>query len=235
MTDLKMKTVQMKMPEALLAETDEAAGESGMQRSEYIRESIRKTLTPRRRRNANRTYRNASAVDGTMRGKGGFEGMCDHLGVDPQTLSNLEKAIIVKLDYLDACAERDRDRDRQPRTMKNSEWNKCGFPMSWSIYADNSANDYNEWILNLAAPRWLEDGVYDVARRNDSPAFEGVTIKQGAFIPAPTAEACYKASCAGTYGMSIDEISKRPAIDHRYIEDLEYDDEKAMFFLSVGS
>ena len=49
---------------------------------------------------------------------------------------------------------------------------------------------YDKQVLNLDAP--LPDGVYDVAEDDGYNRVSGITIKDGKFVPKPTAEALYR-------------------------------------------
>ena len=72
-------------------------------------------------------------------------------------------------------------------------------------------------------------------RWGGSRAYPGLKAIDGKFDPESTAEACYRAVCLGRYGMSEHRLRERPAIDHRFIEELVWSPKRQVFELWIGS
>ena len=118
-----------------------------------------------------------------------------------------------------------------PPFEDDERWSSS-LPMQWSIFEKGGG-----WRLDLAAP--VNDGVYHVVHGYDFNSWGlpvyGVTVKDGQFVPAPTAQACYEAVCRARYGWTSAEIEKRSHIDHRFIESLRWDARNRVFVLRTGS
>ena len=84
--------------------------------------------------------------------------------------------------------------------MTRKEWKDLDLPIEWSIfYADDFdySNPSEEYFLsrelNLDAPEGIEDGTYDCYYGYEQPKRrEGIVVKNGKFVPKPTAECIYQ-------------------------------------------
>ena len=122
--------------------------------------------------------------------------------------------------------------------MIRDEWKRMNLPMTWSIIkGDSDSVPVGLWELDLRAG--VADGTYDVVCGDGGPSdrsrTRGVTVVNGEFDPATTAETCYRAVCVGLYEMGEREFAARPSIHHCFIEGLEYDAEVSAFVLDIGS
>ena len=119
--------------------------------------------------------------------------------------------------------------------MTDDDWLAMNLPMHWSIYENEEGQD--GWVLQLKAP--VPDGSYAVVAVVDGGAghepIPGLKAIDGKFDPESTAEACYRAVCLGRYGMSEHRLRERPAIDHRFIEELAWSPKRQVFELWIGS
>ena len=82
--------------------------------------------------------------------------------------------------------------DKENRLMTLAEWYDMKIPITWLEYVDDTKEDLDadEIVLDLSAPPDLPDGVYDV--ENKGHKVSGVEIKNGFFVPEPTAKAIYE-------------------------------------------
>ena len=135
-------------------------------------------------------------------------------------------------------------------TITRAQWEEQGYPMVWSI-AGNKPNtkfeeetvDINEgWIqaydqvlLNMSAPPGAPDGTHCVYESNYKGYAYGAEIKDGQFIPKPTADAVFSAACQSYDTTPQDVLEGRDGIDHVYIERFEWDDTLQALRVMLGS
>ena len=140
--------------------------------------------------------------------------------------------------------------------MKVRDWNELELPVTWCIYKDEPEVKYptkmevgksyrlsEMWCefcgakgmdcdchenltLNLDAP--VPDGVYRVTSAGYNPIWEsGITVKNGKFVPKPTADALYR--------LVVRWHNENPtfteAIDHRFVESLEWNSKTFVVFM----
>ena len=132
--------------------------------------------------------------------------------------------------------------------MTNAEWKESRqVPMNWSIYANPMRHDekqsFEDWELDLSAGD-VPDGEYVLAVPSYDPPgtmgnlnrFEGwgVTVKDGQFVPKPTARAIYEAVLRQTLkeDESLAEQYGKP-VHHCYVEEMKWDGIR--FIARIGS
>ena len=131
--------------------------------------------------------------------------------------------------------------------MTYKEWNALGLPMVWCIWVE-AAEDVDDDLdnLELDLTTTAPDGTYDVEARGgyqDSHfghvrqhvRIRGVEVQHGRFVPEFTARACYAARALASGNSPHDVAAGTAAIDHIYIEGLDYDPEERTFRLVTGS
>ena len=126
--------------------------------------------------------------------------------------------------------------------MTYAQWDALKLPMQWSMYTQFDENAVERSILDLSTN--APDGEYAV-QDNTGPPVGGITVKNGEFVPEPTALACYEASARG-HTIAIraalggeaptdESIAARSPIDHCFIEELKFDPSTKTFILTAGS
>ena len=140
--------------------------------------------------------------------------------------------------------------------MTIGEWNSKPFNMVWSIYNEESYNeyddkpygsspekdveDYESILLDLTAPEGVPDGMYPVyhcagLNKHDEGKSVGVMVCNGQFVPEPTQASVFEAVCQ-SYGVTADDVrTGKEFINHVFIEGLDWDDERRAFKVTTGS
>ena len=137
--------------------------------------------------------------------------------------------------------------------MTIGEWRELDLPMEWAIFDKEHElehdkktpkfaptkyhyGQYNKWFLQrkLDLRAHVPDGTYSVRypSMNKDMQTDGIVVKNGEFVPEPTATAIGKMMREHFYGI---KLSMKDKIDHRYIERMDYDAKSGMFILDVGS
>ena len=106
-----------------------------------------------------------------------------------------------------------------PKNMRVKDYEKLDLPVSWCIYKEGQNNDdLGEYELDLSAPDGVSDGVYYAESSGYGRRGKGVTIKDGYYVPEPTAQIAYLV--AGD-------------ADHRFLEALDWNGDH--FEVQLGS
>ena len=137
--------------------------------------------------------------------------------------------------------------------ITHREWNQYStFGMVWSIFPEGwdayAETDVDDWPCDITAPKDVPDGIYMVKVSVEGwgpmkaemmqhvKTVIGIQIKNGAFVPEPTAKACYSAELLfrrNAFPESYASHNFGDPIDHRFIEELRYDGD--CFILRTGS
>ena len=101
--------------------------------------------------------------------------------------------------------------------------------------------DYDDLRLDLRAPDGLPDGLPDgfytvVAEGlHNSGESPGAEIRDGYFVPEPTAMACYRAICATDRVTPHDVMQGLSPLNHIFIEHFHWDAESSRLIVGTGS
>ena len=131
-------------------------------------------------------------------------------------------------------------------------WKEHGSPMGWSIYDRESWRAYQagsydtreERIaaqdninLDLKAPEGAPDGIYTVVNHSIWGVGEatGAEVRDGHFVPGPTAKACFEALCRSDGVDPQDVINGVSGVCHIFIEDFTYDPGTGKMMVGLGS
>ena len=131
-------------------------------------------------------------------------------------------------------------------------WRERDLTMRWAIYDNETWQDYaagsydtrEESIaayrnikLNLKAPEGAPDGLYNVVNYSVWGVGEasGAEIRDGYFVPEPTARACFEALCKSDRVHPQDVLDGVSSVCHIFIEELEYDPKTWKLIAGLGS
>lgn len=134
------------------------------------------------------------------------------------------------------------------RPITRGEWNEGNYGVNWSINlkittdgnrnegSDPEPMEFRDEPLDLSAPEGLPDGQYEamvshgIKRRGHAA---GVEIRDGMFVPGPTARAILKAACRCRDAPELSALAGNHVIDHIFVEGHRYhaDLETIEFFM----
>ena len=135
-------------------------------------------------------------------------------------------------------------------------WEDRDLTMRWAIYDEESWQDYaagdytdipdireearaayRNIKLNLKAPKGAPDGLYNVVNYSAWGEGEasGAEIRDGYFVPEPTARACFEALCRSDRVYPQDVLDGVSGVCHIFIEELNYDPKTWKLIAGLGS
>ena len=109
-------------------------------------------------------------------------------------------------------------------------------PMRWSVFKDGWRDEgIDEKKIDIAAPAGIPDGTYSVYWLDGKPGFDGVQVQNGEFVLEPTVTAIDRAVRNGLIDRKGNRTTPTDKIHHVFIEGMQWDDEREMFRVQIGS
>lgn len=132
-------------------------------------------------------------------------------------------------------------------------WKEHATPMRWSIYdreswqayatgsydtREESIAAYRNIKLDLKAPEGVPNGIYTVVNHSIWDTVgeaTGAEVRDGYFVPGPTARACFEALC-NSDGVTPEDVKNGVSeVCHVFIEDFTYDPGTGKIVVGLGS
>ena len=132
-------------------------------------------------------------------------------------------------------------------------WKEHGSPMHWEICDEESWRAYQAGAyateeedraayhrvkLDLRAPEGAPNGIYTVVNHSIWDTVgeaTGAEVRNGYFVPGPTARACFEALC-NSDGVTPEDVTNGVSeVCHVFIEDFTYDPGTRKMVVGLGS